>query len=300
MNDSIPLISVVMPVYNGDKYLKEAIDSVLNQTFKEFEFIIVNDGSTDKTEEIIKEYSDERIKYIKQENSGIGGALRKGCSIASGKYIARMDADDVCLPERFKVQFDFLEKNKSSVLVSSSVLYIDENSRVYGRSYSTTSNRAIKNKLKRGSAISHASVMMRNDIYKKTVGYQDLQPLEDYCLWMNMSKYGQLRNISFPLLKYRVLANSISRSISSDSYRELINFVRKRKFVISNEDVAIFHELYANAKKEFAYKTNSETLNSIVLNTPVELKIIKFFKSIGVREKLIEFVLCNLKNSMIF
>lgn len=297
MNDYTHLISVVMPVYNGEKYLNEAIDSVLNQTFKDFEFIIINDGSTDKTEEIIKGYSDKRIKYIKQENTGIGGALRKGCNIASGKYIARMDADDVCLPNRFKVQFDFLEKNKYTVLVSSSVLYIDENSRVFGRSYSTTSNRAIKNKLKRGcSAISHPSLMMRNDIYKKTVGYQDLQPLEDYCLWVNMSKYGQLRNISFPLLKYRVLSNSISRSISTDRRKELRNFIRKREFVLSNEDIAIFRELYANAKKEFAYKTNSETLNGIVLNTSFELKIIKFFRSIGVREKLIEFVLCNLKN----
>jgi len=298
MNIDNPAISVVMPVYNGGNYLKEAIDSVLNQTFNDFEFIIVNDGSTDNTEEIIYEYSDKRIKYIKQENTGIGGALRKGCNIALGKYIARMDADDVCLPERFKVQFDFLEKNLSFVLVSNSVFYINENSEIFGRCYSYTTNWAIKKKLKKGSVIPHPSVMMRRDIYKRTLGYQDLQLLEDYCLWMNMSKHGKLHNMSSPLLKYRVLSNSISRSISEKKYKELIKFVQERKFEISYGDTVLFQQLYANAKNCFVHESNPDVANRIVLNTSIELKIIKLLRRMSMRDKLIEWVLCNLKNCM--
>ena len=100
-----PAISVVMPVYNGRKYLREAIDSVLQQSFTDFEFIIVNDGSTDDSEEIILSYKDSRINYIKQKNTGVGGALRIGCNMAIGNYIARMDADDICLANRLFLEW---------------------------------------------------------------------------------------------------------------------------------------------------------------------------------------------------
>jgi glycosyltransferase involved in cell wall biosynthesis len=290
-----PAISVVMPVFNGEKYLKEAVDSVINQTFNDFEFIIVNDGSTDRSEEIILSYNDKRIKYIKQNNTGIGGALKNGCNIALGKYIARMDADDVCLPERFEVQFDFLEKKSTTVLVSNSVLYIDENSEIFGRSFSPTANRAIRNKLKKGSVICHPSVMMRNDIYKKTGGYQDLQPLEDYSLWVRMSRYGKFHNLAYPLLKYRVLNTSISRSISESNYKELIQYIKKRDFVITDQDLTIFQHKYTNAKKEFINNTNPNSIAKIELNNPIELKLLKTLKNWGFDDKFIEFFICNIK-----
>ncbi len=110
--DKIPLISVVMPVYNSEKYLEEAINSILNQTFTDFEFIILNDGSTDKTEDIILSYSDSRILYIKNKtNLQIVKTLNKGIELASGKYIARMDSDDISSPERFEKLIEFMENN---------------------------------------------------------------------------------------------------------------------------------------------------------------------------------------------
>ena len=108
-----PIISVVMPVYNGDKYLQEAIESILNQTEGDFEFIIINDGSTDDSPALIDKYRelDSRIKVITQENKGLISSLNTGIDEAKGKYIARMDADDVSLPERFRTQLEYMEKN---------------------------------------------------------------------------------------------------------------------------------------------------------------------------------------------
>ena len=107
-----PQISVVMPAYNAEKYITEAIDSILFQTFKDFEFIIINDASTDSTKDIIESYKDPRIKLVNNEqNKGVAKSLNIGISVACGKYIARMDADDIALPERFQKQFDFMEQH---------------------------------------------------------------------------------------------------------------------------------------------------------------------------------------------
>ena len=111
-----------MPVYNGEKYLQEAIESILNQTFKDFEFIIINDGSTDKTLEIIKSFTDPRIKLITQENRGIIYSLNKGITESRGKYIARMDADDISLPERLEKEYRFLEQNPNYGIVGTTFL----------------------------------------------------------------------------------------------------------------------------------------------------------------------------------
>ena len=109
----MPKISVVMPAYNAEKYIGESIDSILNQTYGDFEFIIINDGSRDSTKEIILSYSDNRIVYLENEiNSGIVVTLNKGLKYATGEYIARMDADDIAVAERLEKQIEFMEKNK--------------------------------------------------------------------------------------------------------------------------------------------------------------------------------------------
>src|SRR5918996_2481069 len=108
---STPKVSVVMPAYNAAVYLDEAVTSILNQTFREFEFIVINDGSTDDTVSILDKYekSDSRIRVYHQENQGMIAALNRGCRLARGKYIARMDADDISLPRRFERQLEFME-----------------------------------------------------------------------------------------------------------------------------------------------------------------------------------------------
>jgi glycosyltransferase involved in cell wall biosynthesis len=124
---SYPKVSVVMSVYNGEKYLCEAIDSILNQTFENFEFLIVNDGSTDRTLEILQSYRDPRIKVINNErNIGLTASLNKGLKIAKGEYVARMDADDVSFPHRLEQQKAFLDRNPRVAMVGSWAEVIDE------------------------------------------------------------------------------------------------------------------------------------------------------------------------------
>jgi glycosyltransferase involved in cell wall biosynthesis len=111
-NNDYVKISILMPVYNGEKYLREAIDSILNQTFTDFEFLIVDDGSTDNSVEIINSYQNSRINLVKNDkNEGLVYTLNRGLSLAKGEYIARMDCDDISLPERLKKQIDFLDSN---------------------------------------------------------------------------------------------------------------------------------------------------------------------------------------------
>jgi glycosyltransferase involved in cell wall biosynthesis len=132
MRKQEPLISVVMPVYNAAQYLREAIDSILNQTFRDFEFIIINDGSTDRSLEIIQSYNDDRIRLINQKNTGLAKALNNGIAIAKSDFIARMDADDISIPERLTSQFSFLESNVDVVAVGSNAEVIDkEGNHVY-------------------------------------------------------------------------------------------------------------------------------------------------------------------------
>src|SRR5690606_1184748 len=112
---------IILPAYNAEKYLAEAIESILNQSFKDFEFIIINDGSKDRTEDVILSYNDPRIVYLNNEaNLGLIDKLNKGFNIARGKYIARMDADDISSPERLYIQYQFLENNPDYVICSSS------------------------------------------------------------------------------------------------------------------------------------------------------------------------------------
>ncbi len=115
-----PRVTVLMSVYNGEKYLREAIDSILNQTFKDFEFLIIDDGSTDSSADIIRSYTDFRIRLIQNEkNIGLTRSLNKGLKLAKGEYIARMDVDDISLPIRFEKQVSFLDKYEDVKLVGS-------------------------------------------------------------------------------------------------------------------------------------------------------------------------------------
>lgn len=213
-----PLVSVVMPVYNAEKYLKEAVESILNQTFTDFEFIITNDGSTDKSGEILRQYQniDSRIKLIEQNNMGLTRSLNNMLSIAQGDFIARMDADDIALPERFQRQVAFLQKNSNYVAVGSKVLLIDEDGcPIMPFSQLTTHDEIDQAHLKgtTGSFINHPSVMIRTEAMKKIDGYRvDLEPAEDLDLFLRLAEIGKINNIDQILLKYRVHLKSVGHS----------------------------------------------------------------------------------------
>lgn len=212
MNNKSPKISVIMSVYNGGQYLNEAIDSILNQTFTDFEFIIIDDGSTDDSAEIIKSYDDERIIIIQQENKGLAAALNEGIKIARGKYIARMDVDDIALLLRLEKQMSFLDGNKDCVIVGSSAIVIDRKGEFLFNSKMPTEWEEIKRNLPYHSPFYHSSVMFRKEVCITCGGYYEKigQHIEDIILWNKLSIYGELRNLRDSLIKYRLVPNAIT------------------------------------------------------------------------------------------
>ncbi len=191
----MPEISALMSVYNGEKYIADAINSILNQTFRDFELIIVNDGSTDNTMEIIKNFKDERIRIFQlNQNVGVGAALNVGLSHIRGKYVAKVDADDISYPQRFEKQKDFLDKNKGIILVKSLVNHFPDNLRVaVSQRYkyikevievqknNVISTEDISNKLYWYLCIPHTTMMIYADILKQTK-YNELRLCEDHDL----------------------------------------------------------------------------------------------------------------------
>jgi glycosyltransferase involved in cell wall biosynthesis len=208
-------ISVVMSVYNSEKYIREAVESILNQTFTDFEFIIVNDGSTDNSLKIIKSYKDERIVIISQNNAGLPKALNTGIDKSKSNIIARMDADDISLPERLERQYDFLVRNPGCIIVGSNAMLIDMN----GNYIYTTSNKLSDKEIKKGlpdTSLLHPSVMFKKNIFYLAGKYcESMMKGQDYVLFNRMAKFGEFYNIKDPLIKYRVVptANSVKKKL---------------------------------------------------------------------------------------
>lgn len=215
MSKKEPLVSVVMPAYNAEKYLSEAIESVLNQTFKDFEFIIIDDGSKDRTWEIIQDYAkkDGRIIPVKNEkNLKICKTLNKGVILSKGKYIARMDSDDWSYPDRFEKQIDFMENHPNVVVSGGYVEVSDENlATLYLKKYPLLDNE-IRKKMFIYNPFTHPSVIFRSEIIKSEdpVYDHDFYDAEDYDLYFRLGKKGKLANIDDIILKYRVSSGSIS------------------------------------------------------------------------------------------
>ena len=218
MSLSLPLISVIMPVYKGERFLREAIDSILNQTFTDFEFIIINDGSTDGTLEIIQSYSDKRIRLVNNEsNQGIVACLNHGIELAQGEYIARMDADDISLPERFEKQIRFLEENPDVGVCGTWRKNIDANGDIIGERTHPKEDYLIKWKLfLNTNPISHPTILMRADLVKSVGGYNEkFKHCEDYDLWRRLIYKTKIYNIPEFLLSYRYHDNNITTTQQS-------------------------------------------------------------------------------------
>ncbi|MGV3216514.1 glycosyltransferase family 2 protein [Clostridium perfringens] len=223
------IVSVVMSVYNGEKYLKESIESILNQTYKNFEFIIINDGSSDGSERIINEYrkKDSRIKIINNiKNKGLIYSLNKGIEESSGKYIARMDADDIALTNRLEKQVEFMESNPELVMSGTEAYFFIDGLKLIKRKYNAIiDENKIKATLIFSSCFVHPTVIMRRDILiDNNLRYkEEYKHAEDYGLWCEISSKYKVSNLEEPLLKYRVVKNSITRQANKDmEYRRYI------------------------------------------------------------------------------
>lgn len=208
------LLSVLMPVYNAEKYIKLAVESILNQSLSDFEFIIINDGSTDNTLMILHKYAaqDRRIRLISRENKGLIDTLNEGLALAKTSLIARMDADDVSLPTRFQEQFDYLNNHADVVCVGGASIMIDAGGNELHLLVPPLDNDDIQeNALKGHCPINHPTAMYRIDAVKYVGNYSHkFYPSEDLDLWLRLGEIGKLANLKNPVLKYRFLSSSIS------------------------------------------------------------------------------------------
>lgn len=209
-----PEVSVVIPVWNGAAYLDAAIQSVADQSFSSIEIIIVDDGSDDGSLDIANACAarDARIRVIALAHNGIAHALNAGVNASRGRFIARMDADDVARSDRLRKQVDFLEANPNCVLVGSAVEVIDERGAPVGAVRFDGEHDAIVDSLLNGrSVIAHPTVLARREALLAAGGYDgSLFPSEDYALWLRMSEQGELRNLEEPLLRYRRHEEAVS------------------------------------------------------------------------------------------
>lgn len=206
------MISVLMPAYNAQQYLREAVASILNQTERDFELILVNDGSTDETHSIAQELSsvDSRIRYFSQDNRGVVAALNRGLELCKGDFIARMDADDVSHPRRLEQQLALLRANPDVIICGSDALVLG---RAGSRIRKPRSDRACRACLLVFPCFVHPSVMFRRSVVDRGLRYRaDFQYAEDYDLWVRIGELGKMRNIRQPLLSYRLHADQLTRT----------------------------------------------------------------------------------------
>src|SRR5437899_2426865 len=201
-----PRVSFLMAVYDGEKYLEEAIRSVLNQTFHDFEFIVINDGSTDGTAEIIERYrrADDRIRAYEQRHHGLVATLNRGLELAQGEYVARMDADDVSFPERLATQVAFMSAHPEVGICGTWVETMGVPSGNVQRY--PTDDATIRSWLLFESVLAHPSVVMRRELLAKAGLYYDVACIhaEDYDLWVRAARHTALANIPEVLLRYRM------------------------------------------------------------------------------------------------
>ena len=212
MKDS-PLVTVLMPVYNGEKFLRNAIESILNQSYNNLEFLIINDGSLDDSKNIILSYNDERIRFINNErNFGLIQTLNLGFKLASGDFIARMDADDISMKDRIKKQIHFLLKNKDVGLIGSSAVLIDQNNSEIGNLRYSNEHNKIKYLLGFYNLFIHPTIMVRKDVVIKNKLIFDSNYLhaEDYKFWTQLIFFTNVFNFEEPLIYYRIHENQVS------------------------------------------------------------------------------------------
>jgi glycosyltransferase involved in cell wall biosynthesis len=210
----MPTVSALMPVYNAEPYLAEAVESILGQTFADFEFLIVNDGSTDRSGAILERYAarDRRIRLTSRPNTGYTVALNQLLDLASGEFVARMDADDVALPQRLARQVDYLRAHPDVVCVGSAVHMIDAAGRFLRNGHPGMDHEAIQQRALAGDCpLNHPSVMMRRAAVEAVGGYHaEFEPAEDLDLWLRLGEVGRLVNLPEVLMKYRQHVASFS------------------------------------------------------------------------------------------
>jgi len=269
-----PTFSVLMPVYNGDRFLKEAIDSILNQTFTNFEFIIVDDGSTDQSAEIIKSYTDPRIRYYKNKvNLGISKSLNVGIDLAEADFIARMDSDDICYPDRLQKQYNFIKAHPDGAFYTCYAQEVSEDRKIIA--VSRFDPQQYFHSMTFACWIYHPTMVYRNEAVK-SIGKYTVPYSEDFELAWQLTRKFKHYHLPEVLLDYRVNSQSLWQVTKKDEYkRSFLEQVRRNIKYYLGEDPKITLEdwklelvsYYYNSLHEFTALQIKESFTLLDLVT---------------------------------
>jgi glycosyltransferase involved in cell wall biosynthesis len=271
-----PKITVLLPVYNCELYIQTAVESILNQTFSDFEVLIIDDASTDGTVAILKNILDPRIQLIqKPKNSGYTNSLNYGLKIAKGEYIARMDADDISYPERFAKQIAYLETHPEVLVCGTTYKIVGNDKRITLPEH----HEAIKIGLLWGNCISHPSVMIRKKVLEDYAIEYDTskEPAEDYHMWIQLLNFGKLKNLPEVLLEYRVYGNQVSRKRADEQ--------KKSDIVAKFKMLQYLNIAWNSVEREFLErqfgKTESITFKDLEVFKQIQHKLAKSNQAIA-------------------
>lgn len=268
-----PLVSVILAVFNGENYIRCAIDSILDQTYTNFELIIIDDGSKDRTAEFISLYTDKRIVFVQQKNLGLSASLNKAIQLARGKYLARQDHDDISLPLRLEKQVAFMEDNPDYGMVGThSTIWVENSPTLRGHNHPEDFP-TLNFKLLFDSFFVHSSVMIRRSAVDVVGGYtldKSRQPPEDFELWSRIIRCFKVANLPERLLIYREIPTSITRTVNFKA--NLIQISSENLAFMAGLDrpnadtwniAALYHNECALLKEPFNYSSLSTLLINI-------------------------------------
>ncbi len=264
------LVSILLPVYNAGEYLKQAIESILNQSYQNFEFIIINDGSTDNSEKVVKSFTDKRIQYVSQTNIGLAATLNKGLGMSKGIYIARQDQDDISHPDRLKKQVEFLENHKEVILLGTRAKVVSDNGDVLSYHDHATDSAVLKLDLLFDNCFVHSSVMFRKEVIESIGKYStDKAIYEDYELWSRFSEKGNVANLREVMVDYRHHDRGLSKvsdyfnvdAVLNQSQSNIEKFMGRKD--IKFDDLTAVYHFKDNRYQGTSISDLKEALNKI-------------------------------------
>ncbi|AVH64259.1 glycosyltransferase [Nostoc sp. 'Peltigera membranacea cyanobiont' N6] len=290
MTSSNPLISVTMTTYNHEKYIGEAVESVLNQTYKNLELIIVNDGSNDKTDEIIRKFRDERITYIYQENQGTSSAINRAILDSRGKYIAFMSGDDICYPHRLETEYNYLVTSQKKV-VFSWVDFIDENSQIITDSHfaenlfnhpNRTRSEILRHFFFHGNYINAVTGLIYRELLLDAGLFNVVAiQLQDFEMWLKLIKQHEIHILPDQLIKYRI--RSLGENLSHPS-----NFIRT-----DFEDQQIYRRMFDDLPKELFKAAFSDKVRKAKFSDGIEYELEKAFLYLQHNSSSVQIIGCE-------
>lgn len=261
------MISVIMSTYKEDeRLLRESIESILNQTYKDFEYIIILDyPDNDVHKRVIEEYAikDDRIHfYINEKNMGLTDSLNRGLSLCHGEYIARMDADDISLPDRLERQMEYLEKNHYDLIGGITEMINENGTLLYSIKSVPTDPKKINKALRYSQCIAHPTWLGRKEVFEKNAGYRHMPLCEDYDFTLRAVLNGfVISNLNEAVLKYRMTSNSISRSNLFEQYLYMSYITNEYK----NNCIASVDKAYAYVQQHLNEKDSTKYLKANVI-----------------------------------